>query len=490
MPRDPKFSVERTPPQNIELEMCVLGGIMLEPKNAYQVASDILSKESFYLDGHGVIFEMMGELHERGTPPDSDMVLDELRSRGLLEQVGGAAVVLAMLNSVPSAASVEYHSKKLASKAHLRALIRGCTQIIEECYRQEMSDLQIMEQAEQTVINLSRSMCPSGTVHIKQAVDEYFAGLNERRDTCQECISTGKPVPISAGLPAGYKDLDQICTGFKPTEVTIIAARTSMGKTAFAFNIARNVAALGVPVLAFSLEMGADQLTERLLSLGSHHTNRQTQKADGISNTQMQTGNIPDGDGWEALKIAAQDTRKLPLYLSDVTVNIGSLKSIARQHHIKHHIGLVIVDYLQLISPPNIPNREQQVSSMSRGLKELARDLKIPVVVLSQLKRAESGQRDRRPELSDLRESGAIEHDASVVMFLHRKSYYDKQVAQQCSQCHGFYVAGRCDQCGHMQIDSLEVIVSKNRNGPTDTVTMAWIPALGMFAPAARKYAE
>ena len=195
LPRDTSASLERTPPQNIELEMCVLGGVMLEPKNAYPVVSDYLTRESFYLDGHGAIFELMGELHGRGIPPDSDMVLDELRARGILEKVGGAGVILSMLNSVASAANVEYHAKKISEKAHLRALIRACTQIIEECYRQELPIDDVLDQAEAAVLQLSSDSVQSEFTQLSEVLVQYWEQLNERDDELKRRRAEGEVNP-------------------------------------------------------------------------------------------------------------------------------------------------------------------------------------------------------------------------------------------------------------------------------------------------------
>ncbi len=464
---------ERTPPQNIELEMCVLGGIMLEPKSAFAVAQDFLHRDSFYLDGHGIIFEMMAELFARGIPPDSDMVLDELRSRDLLDQVGGAGVILSMLNSVPSAASVEYHAKKIAEKAHLRALIRASTQIIEECYRQELRLDQVLDMAESAVLQLSTESVQQEFQPISKVLVEYWEHLSDRNEELEARRDAGEDNPrISTGIPTGFTDLDRITGGMRDSELTIIAARPSMGKTALGLNMVHNMAIKHqIPCALFSLEMGIEQLAERLLCMGTKYW--QNSRIKGISTSMLQNPNLNEGE-WNVLTQAYNSLLQAPIFIDESSLlTVQMLKSKARRLKAHNNIQCIIIDYLQLMnSSHTTDNRVQEVSEISRGLKQIARELKIPVIALSQLSRQVETRTNKRPQLSDLRESGSIEQDADVVMFIHRPDYYDEEKKN--------ISAGPADY-DQISIPEAEIIVSKNRNGPTDNVSLRWFPQITRF---------
>jgi replicative DNA helicase len=476
--RDPDAPVEKTPPQNIELEMCVLGGIMLEPQEAYPVAADYLKRESFYLDGHGIVFELMGQLHARGLQPDYDMVLDELRSRGLLEKAGGAGVLLSMLNSVASAAGVAHHAKKVAEKAHLRAMIRAATQIIEECYRQELPLEQILDQAEAAVLQLSGDSVESEFTQLSEVLMEYWEGLSVRSDELKRRRAAGERNPrISVGIPTGFLDLDQITGGLRPSELTIIAARTGMGKTALGLNMAHNMSVeRDVPVALFSLEMGVEQLAARLLCMGTKYTDPQTRRIRGVSTGMLQNPDLTDAE-WNVLTQTYNKLLTAPIYLDDSSLlSVQMLKSKVRRLHAHYGVQCVIVDYLQLMQgTSSTENRVQEVSEISRGLKQIARELKIPVVALSQLSRQVEARQSKRPQLSDLRESGAIEQDADIVMFIHRTDYYEEKQR----------TTGDPDY-DEPSLPEAEIIVAKNRNGPTDTVFMRWFPQITRFLDRSR----
>ena len=476
--RDSEVSLDRTPPQNIELEMCVLGGIMLDPKNAYPIAQDFLARESFYLDGHGLVFEIMGELFNRGIPPDCDMVLDELRARNLLDQVGGAAVILSMLNSVPSAASVEYHAKKISEKAHLRALIRASTQIIEECYRQEMSLDQVLDQAESAILQLSTNSIQVEFQPLSEVLVEYWEQLSDRETELKQRRAAGEENPrINVGLPTGFNDLDKVTGGMRPSELTIIAARPSMGKTALGLNMVHNMAVQhNLPCALFSLEMGVEQLAERLLCMGTKYW--LNNRIRGVSTSLLQNPDLSDAE-WNVLTQAYNNLLQAPIYIDDSSLlTVQMLKSKARRLKVHHDIQCIIIDYLQLMNSSHAKdNRVQEVSEISRGLKQIARELKIPVIALSQLSRQVESRTNKRPQLSDLRESGSIEQDADVVMFIHRPDYYDEEKKKLS--------AGPADY-DKMSLPEAEIIVSKNRNGPTDTVGMRWFPQITRFFDAAR----
>ena len=465
-----------TPPQNIELEMCVLGGIMLEPKHAYTVAADYLTRESFYLEGHGLIFEIMGKLHAAGRPPDSDLILDELSKRKLLEKVGGAGTILSMLNSVASAANVESHAKQIGEKATYRALIRASTQVIEECYRQELPAIDVLAQAENAVIQLSRDAYGGEDATIIAAsLAEYWRELWEREKELKRLVAAGERSVIGVGLPTGYGDLDMMLGGLRKSELIIIAARPSMGKTALGLCFARNIAIKHqVPTLLMSIEMGREMINERLLSMGSMHT--RGERVFGVTTNRMRTHKpMILTDERKMLVKARDELQTAPLYIDDTSVlNVAQLKSKVRRMVSRYGIQCVIVDYLQLMEGRGkSDNRVQDVTEISRGLKQIAREMRIPVVAMSQLSRANKDRKvsEYRPVLTDLRESGAIEQDADIVMFIHRRDYYEAKPPHRPE-----WAGTRVPDLG-----SAEIIVAKNRNGPTETVYLNWLPELTLF---------
>lgn len=483
LPRDPDIQIERTPPQNIELEMCVLGGIMLEPDHGYRVASDYLHPDSFYLDGHGIIFELMGELHAQGTPPDQRMVLDALRSRNLLEKVGGAGVLLSMINSVASSASVEYHAKKIADKAHLRALIRAATQIIEECYRQQLPLPEILDQAESAVLQLSRDSNQQGMELLRDSLVQYWEELGKRDEELARIRESGDKrtrLPVM-GLPTRCIDLDKILGGLKAQELSIVAARPSMGKTAFALNVARNLAVWhGCPVGIVSLEMGKKQLDERFLSLCSLYTCRQTRRIAGLSTERLWEPEMTDLE-WKVLTDGYNQLLTAPIYIYDRgNITTAQLKSMAREAKAKHNIQLLIVDYLTLVTGKG-DNRTQEVGNISRTLKAIAKELGIHVMAMSQLSRKPADRNDPRPRLSDLRDSGEIEQDADVVMFLHRDEYYKTRKSGKAQKRE----RQKAGQTYDKTLPGVEINVAKNRNGQTGLVTMVWFAPIMAFLDAA-----
>ena len=473
LPRDDAALFSRTPPQNVELEMCVLGGIMLEPKDAFTIVADYLSRDSFYLDGHALVFEIMSELHHRGIPPDSTSVLDELRARSLLDKVGGSGVLMGMLNSVPTAANVEYHARKVAEKAHFRALIRACTRIIEDCYMQEKPLSDVLDGAESAILRLSTRSAQDEFVPIHAILQEYWEKLSSRELELRERREQGETDPrITVGLETGFADLDHITGGLRASELTIIAARPSMGKTALGLNIAHHIAVeRNIPVAVFSLEMGMEQLAERMLCMGTKHF--QSNRIRGISTTMLQNPDLSDHQ-WSILTSAYQSLVSAPVFIDESSLlTVQMLKSKVRRLHAHQKVELIIVDYLQLMTGTSTnDNRVQEVSEISRGLKQIARELRIPVIALSQLSRAVETRSTKRPQLSDLRESGAIEQDADVVMFIHRDDYYQEKEARTANYSADY---------DEYSVPEAQIIVAKNRNGPTDTVRLRWFPEITRF---------
>lgn len=454
---------QRVPPQNVELEMAVLGGIMLEPAEAYPLAADILDPDSFYLDGHALMFRTMGELLNRGIPPDAQAMIDELRSRDLLDRVGGPGVVMGMLNAVPTAANVEHHAMKLAEKAQARAIIRACTLVIEKAYKQEMPVDDLQELFEQHAIQLGQRR-GAGYISIGDTVREYWGQLGDRDEELMRRREAGEvnPQVFVGGIPSGFAAIDRYTNGLRKSELTIVAARPSVGKTALALNLGHNLAVMqGLPVAIFSLEMSAEVLSERLLCVGSRYIDPETETLAGIGSHRLQNPDLTAGE-WAVLTKSFQRLVDAPLYIDESSVlTIGALKSKCRQLVAKHGVQCVIVDYLQLLSGSQSKgdNRVQEVSEISRGLKQIARELKIPVVALSQLSRQVTGRAEKRPVLSDLRESGSIEQDADVVLFL--------------------WDDGMDPPPGSMKCRNLEI--AKNRNGPTGSEKLLWFAEITRY---------
>lgn len=480
--RDMTQVLDRTPPQSVELEMCVLGAIMLEPREAFSIASDYLREDSFYLDGHSLIFRLMGELYNRGIPPDSVALIDELRARNLLDKVGGTGVVMGMLNSVPTAANVEYHSRKVADKAHLRQLIRGCTEIVEEAYRQELPVEEVMDRAERVILQLAEHSVQTGFVVVGDALRDYWEKLSDRADKLKALREQGVAHPrLPGGLPSGFPDLDEMTGGLRDSELTIIAARPSVGKTSLGLNMVHHMAVReNVPVALFSLEMGIEQLAERLLSMGTQFTDPQTQALRGVSTVAFQNPELTPEE-WMVLTKSYNQLIESKIYIDDSSLlTIRMLKSKARRLYAHYGVRCIIVDYLQLMTgSASTDGRVQEVSEISRGLKQIARELKIPVIALSQLSRQVESRTTKKPQLSDLRESGSIEQDADVVMFIHRPDYYEEKKGQGSS---------RADRRKDTLLD-VEIMVAKNRNGPTGSVDLHFYPEITRFLNKAPRWA-
>lgn len=411
-------SSERVSPANVDLEMCVLGAVMLEPRNAYAIAADFLTRESFYLDYHGLIFELCGELHAQGIPPDSIAVLDTLRKRGLLERVGGSGVVMGMLNSVPTAASIEYHSRLVAEKAQRRNLIRGCTRIIEEAYKQELHLEQLMDLAESTVEHVQAGCIqPVNSKTPADLADPMLARFDKRRaNIVQAGNDPVKLAALSRGLPTGLHDLDRQTGGFTAPDLTIMAARPSMGKTALALNCAEYQALKGYRVGFISLEMDTESLFDRLVC-GEFH--RRTQQGIALKDVRFPVGMPESRVNWVRrvhmdLKTAIGDRL---MFVDDTGNNFDAIIAASREL-VKSGCKAIYYDYLQLIGGSE--NRNNELASYTRRLKNFAKRHKVPLIVLSQLSRqnVQNGAKPRHPILSDLRESGAIEQDADLVIFV------------------------------------------------------------------------
>ncbi|WP_369803139.1 replicative DNA helicase [Sporosarcina sp. P2] len=433
--------IERTPPHNNEAEQSVLGAIFLEPQ-ALITASEILLPEDFYRIAHKKIFETMLILNDRGQPVDLVTIAEELKVKNELEDVGGISYITELANAVPTAANIVYYANIVDEKALLRRLIRVATDIVEDGYTREDEVEALLGEAEKKMMEVSNRKNAGDFRHIKDVLVETYDNI--------ELLHTRKG--DVTGIPTGFRDLDKITAGFQRNDLIIVAARPSVGKTAFALNVAQNVATKTEENVAiFSLEMGAEQLVMRMLC------------AEGNIDAQvLRTGTL-EADDWRKLTMAMGSLSNAGIFIDDTPgLRVNEIRSKCRRLQQEHGLGMVMIDYMQLImgSGRGSDNRQQEVSEISRSLKGLARELKIPVIALSQLSRGVEQRQDKRPMMSDLRESGSIEQDADIVSFLYREDYYDKETEMQ---------------------NMIEIIIAKQRNGPTGTVTLAFAKEYNKF---------
>ncbi|HDI51514.1 MAG TPA: replicative DNA helicase, partial [Bacteroidetes bacterium] len=437
---------ERLPPQAIEAEMSVLGAMLIE-QDAVSKAIELLDESCFYKEAHRKIYRACVDLYDRNEAVDLVTVSAELKKRKQLDEVGGSFYLTELAESVPSAANVDYHAKIVLEKSLLRKLITTATNIISESYSAEGDVFSIIDRAEQTIFNLSERRLRRGFVPIENILHETFEEI-EKAHNRKEGVT---------GIPSGFDELDALTAGFHNSELIIVAGRPSMGKTAFSLNIARNVAVdYNIPVGIFSLEMANYQLAMRMLCSEAR-----------VNSHLLRTGRLPESE-FPKLSIAVGNLAEAPIYIDDSpALAILELRAKARRLKAEKNIGLLIVDYMQLIQgPKNVENRQQEISMISRSLKALAKELDVPVIALSQLSRAvETRGGDKRPMLSDLRESGAIEQDADLVLFIYRAERYSQSL----------------DDDTISQKGKAEIIIGKQRNGPTGTVTLAFINDYARF---------
>lgn len=422
---------QRIPPQNVEAEQAVLGAMMLE-HNAVVAAMEKLRPSDFYRDVHKTIFEAMEHLHHDNKEVDVITLPEELRRMKKLDDVGGLEYVLSLPNLVATAANIEYHANIVADKALARNIITTCTELTSEAYEGEKESEDLLDDAERRILQISESnrkgdFSPVGVV-VEETLDK-ITKLYENKAGI-------------TGLPTGFRDLDRLTSGLQPSDLILVAARPSMGKTAFTLNIAQNVGVKQHKTVAFfSLEMSQEQLVQRLLCQIAH-----------IDSQKLRTGQLNSDEEWTKLTDACDKLYQAPIYIDDTPgISVTEMRSKARRLKAEHGLDLIIVDYLQLMQGRNSESRQQEISEISRSLKALARELKVPLIALSQLSRSVESRQDKRPMLSDLRESGALEQDADIVSFLYREDYYDKETENQ-----------------HIT----EVILAKHRNGPVGSVKL------------------
>ncbi|HHY94735.1 MAG TPA: replicative DNA helicase [Firmicutes bacterium] len=429
------MNTERVPPQNLEAEQSVLGAMLLE-KEAIVRAAEILRPEDFYRDAHRQIFAGMLSLFEKGEAVDLVTLCEELRQQGSLEDVGGVSYITTLANLVPTAANVEYYARIVEEKAVLRQLIRTATDIVSRSYEGQEEIATLLDDAERRIMELSLRRSSQGFVRLKEV-------LMSTLDRLMQTVESGQ----ATGFSSGYADLDHYTAGLQPSDLLILAARPSVGKTTFALNMARHVSVKHkVPVAIFSLEMSREQVAMRLLSAEA-----------GVNQQKIRRGELEEQE-WQALSRGLARLGPAPIFIDDApALSVLELRSKTRRLRSEYGAGLVIVDYLQLLRPAGrAENRQQEISEISRNLKALARELKVPVLALSQLSRAVEQRQDRRPMLSDLRESGALEQDADVVMFLFTNAELERE-------------------------SQIEVIIAKQRNGPVGSVRMYFDRGTGLF---------
>jgi len=448
----PQTIGERVPPHNLEAEMSVLGAI-LQSNEAFLKCLELLRPEHFYRDAHRKIYSAAHGLFWRSEPVDLITLTNELRRRGELEDVGSSAFLTSLVEAVATAANVSYHARIVRDKALLRQLIEVATGVVGLGYADHEDAEQVLEQAEQRIFEISQDRIRRSFVALKSILKDTFEQVERLFERKTQVT----------GVPTGFSQLDQMTAGLQPSELAIIAGRPSMGKTSFALNIARNAAMEeGIPVGVFSLEMSKEQVVQRMLSSEAE-----------VDSNRIRTGFLRESD-WPKLTNAAGRLSEAPIFIDDsAAISVIELRAKARRLKAEHNIGLVVIDYLQLISGRlRVENRQQEVSEICRALKAMAKELKVPVVALSQLaRRAEERGEKGRPQLSDLRESGAIEQDSDVVIFLYRPGYYQ---------------ARRADMEGGVDSERdtrTEINVAKQRNGPTGTVELAFLREYVKFGP-------
>ncbi len=437
------LSSHKLPPQHIEAEQSVLGGILIE-NYAVNKVMEVLQPDDFYRESHSKIYKALIDLSERDEPADLITLTNELRNNGLLDSVGGASYIASLIDSVPTAANIEYYAKIVKEKSILRKLIQTSTQIITQSYEDRGDVEGFLDEVERAIFDISENRVRPSFYPIKDIVKESFKIL-ERLYEKKELIT---------GVPSGFKELDRMTAGFQPSDLIIVAGRPSMGKTAFCLNLAQFAAIeKKIPIAIFSLEMSKEQLGIRMLCSEAH-----------VEGTKLRSGFLSESD-WPRLTIAAGNLSDASIYIDD-TAALSILELRAKARRLKTEqggLGMVIVDYLQLMKGrTRVESRQQEISEISRSLKALAKELNIPVIAVSQLSRKTEERTGNRPQLSDLRESGAIEQDADLILFIYRDEVYNRAE-------------------DNPNRGKAEIIIGKQRNGPTGKIDLAFLDKFTTF---------
>ncbi|MGI6127520.1 MAG: replicative DNA helicase [Planifilum sp.] len=439
---------DRLPPHNLDAEQAVLGAILMDSQVLTLVA-ERLRPEDFYRQGHQRLFQAMLDVAERGEPVDLVTVAAELQKSKQLEEVGGVSYLTELADSVPTSAHADHYARIVEEKAILRRLIRTATQIAASGYTGGDDVAEILDDAERKILDISQRRIRKAFLPIRDILMDTYERIEQMHENQGELT----------GIPTGFPDLDRMTSGLQRSDLIILAARPSMGKTAFALNLAQNVAIhAGETVAIFNMEMPAIQMVQRMLS------------AEGNIDAQVfRTGNLDEED-WEKLTMAIGTLAEVPIFIDDTPgLTVFDIRAKLRRLQAEHGLGLVVIDYLQLIRGRGGESRQQEISEISRSLKLLARELDVPVIALSQLSRAVEQRQDKRPMLSDLRESGSIEQDADIVAFLYRDDYYDEESERK---------------------NIMEVIIGKHRNGPVGKVELLFLKNYNKFLSLDLKHDE
>jgi replicative DNA helicase len=430
----------KLPPQNIEAEQSVLGGILIE-NSALNRVLEILSDEDFYRDSHQKIYEALLDLSEKNEPADLITLTNKLKSKNLLDDVGGPSYLASLIDMVPTAANIEYYARIVKEKATLRKLIDVATQIVTQSYRDSGDIDGFLDEAEQAIFRISEHKVKPSFYHMRDVVKESFKTI-ERLFEKKELIT---------GVPSGFKDLDRMTAGFQNSDLIIVAGRPSMGKTSYCLDIARYAAVEAeIPVAIFSLEMSKEQVALRMLCSEAM-----------VEGQKLRSGFLKESD-WPKLTLAAGNLADAPIFVDDTAaISVLELRAKARRLKADHNLGLIILDYLQLMKGRGrSERREQEISEISRSLKALAKELTIPIIAISQLSRRTEERPRQRPQLADLRESGAIEQDADVILFVYREEVYREDPSNE---------------------GVAEIIIGKQRNGPTGTIRLTFLKHFTTF---------
>ncbi|MEX1281243.1 MAG: replicative DNA helicase [Acidimicrobiia bacterium] len=434
----------RVPPHNREAEQSVLGALLLSA-DAVNLVMDRLGGEDFYVPAHQSVYEAIAHLYAHNQPIDAITVADHLRKHGELDRVGGIAFLSDLSEMVPTAANIEYYASIVSEQAVRRRLLEAGATIGQLATTTDQEIDWVIDEAEQAVFRVAEGKVGDGLTSIGQHMDATIARIEELESTAGHVT----------GLPTGFRDLDEKLSGLQKANLIVVAARPGMGKSVLSINVARNVALRGATVAVFSLEMSKDEIIQRLLC----STGR-------IDNTRLRSGNL-GADLWPRVLDAADKLFKAPVFIDESSyLTVTDVRAKCRRLQRKHGLDLVIVDYLQLMQGRSRENRQQEIAEISRGLKNLARELDVPIIAVSQLNRSLEARMDKRPQLGDLRESGAIEQDSDIVMFIYRDEYYNPE-----SEDRGI----------------AEVAIAKHRAGATGRVFMSFAPAFASFGDLARE---
>lgn len=430
----------RSLPHNLEAEQSVIGSMLID-KTSIAQAVEVLKSEDFYRDSHKTIFNSILDLYQQDTAVDMITLIENLRSTERLEKSGGITYITEICNSIASTANLQHYIKIVKEKSLLRKLIRASTEIIEDSYNKQDQVESVLDSAESKIFNIAENKSTSDFEPMSSVLERGFAEIERL------FINKGQVT----GVPSGFPELDGKTSGFQKGDMILIAARPSMGKTTFALNLAQYAALrAGKNVAVFSLEMSKEQLAYKLLCSEAN-----------VDMLKLRTGNLEDKD-WESIAKASGPLAGAKIFIDDTPgISVMEMRSKCRRLKIEYGgIDMIVVDYLQLMTGSNSENRQQEVSEISRSIKALAKEMACPVIALSQLSRAPEQRSDHRPMLSDLRESGSIEQDADLVMFLYRDEYYNKETEDR---------------------NVAECIIAKQRNGPTGTVKLAWLGQYSKF---------